>query len=164
VALTWEASAASGQRALVERSDDRESWSVLGDAIEVGRGSFRFEDRTAARGSSYYYRLVSDHEQALSAVAFVTIPDRATFALRAQSANPASDGWTVALDLPGAGEARIELYDLAGRKLETHVVHAETSGRKLIALGSAFRVAPGVYSVVARFGAERARLRLVLFR
>jgi len=164
VTLTWDAGAASGRRAIVERSDDRESWSPLGDATEVGGGKLRFDDRTAARGAGYWYRLVDDHERALSAVAFVTIPAQATFALHAQSVNPASAGWTVALDLPAAGEARLELYDLSGRRLEAHVVHADAAGRKLVALGNGARVAPGVYSVVARFGGQRAQLRLVLFR
>jgi hypothetical protein len=164
VALTWRADAATDQRAIVERSDDGNAWTGLGDATEVGSGTFRFEDRTAVRGAGYYYRLVSEHHQVLAAVAFVTIPVTATFALHAQSANPASAGWTVALDLPGAGEARLELYDLAGRRLETRLVHADAAGRKLLPLGSSLRLSPGVYSVVARFGSARAVLRLVAFR
>jgi len=164
VALTWQAPGASGHRAIVERSDDGTSWTSLGDAAEVGNGVFRFADHDAQRGATYSYRLVSDHYVAWTAVALVTIPAQASFALSLQSANPGSTGWAVAVELPGAGVAQLSLYDVAGRRVESHDVRRETSGRTIVTLGAGTRIEPGVYTVVARFGAASMRKRLVLFR
>src|SRR5262249_23461519 len=162
VALTWQVPGASGQRAIVERSDDAYAWSGLGDAVAVAGGVFRFEDHGAARGATYYYHLVSDRSVPWTSVAPVTVPSQASFALHVQSANPGSGGWTLAVELPRAGVAQVSLYDVAGRRVESYDVRRDSPGRTLLTLGTGVR--PGVYTVVARFGAARTQAGLVLYR
>jgi hypothetical protein len=87
-----------------------------------------------------------------------------SLAVRALAGNPAANGWTLALDLPAAGRAEVELFDLTGRRLESVRVDASAAGTQSVTLGRGSTRRAGVYAARVRFrGAERT-LRLIALR
>lgn len=70
------------------------------------------------------------------------------FALEGPTANPLTGGrLDIAFALPDGAPARLELLDVAGRRLATREVGALGAGRHVARLGEGHAVAPGLYFV-----------------
>lgn len=84
-------------------------------------------------------------------------------ALAGAQPNPSRDGrLRVRLALPAAGEARLEAFDLAGRRVAARDVGALGAGEHLVDLGHGARLAPGVYLLrLAQGGATRTARAVV---
>uniref|UniRef100_A0A832I386 FlgD/Vpr Ig-like domain-containing protein n=1 Tax=Eiseniibacteriota bacterium TaxID=2212470 RepID=A0A832I386_UNCEI len=82
--------------------------------------------------------------------------------------NPARGAARFALTLPVAGEAAVEVFDAAGRRVATLARGALAAGRHDVAWdlkdGAGSPVPPGVYVVSARSGAARAARRVAIVR
>lgn len=108
---------------------------------------------------------------ALAAVGFV--PDltgapvaAAPRALRLAAApNPAAGAMRFALELPEAGEARVEVFDLSGRRVATVLQGRLEAGRVSLEWAGrgddGRRVAPGVYLARVRQGGRSQAVRIV---
>lgn len=70
---------------------------------------------------------------------------------------------TVAFEVPSGGDVRIELYDVAGRRLASDVLVAPGPGRHRHAFTGA-RLEPGVYLVRLEAAGRVAMARLVRLR
>jgi hypothetical protein len=87
------------------------------------------------------------------------------FALYGARPNPAvGSGLTVRFALPGAGDATLELVDVAGRRVVRREVGSLGAGRHEVVLGEAGGVAPGVYLVRLVRGADVRGGRVVVLR
>lgn len=84
-------------------------------------------------------------------------------ALAGAQPNPSRDGrLRVRLALPAAGAARLEAFDLAGRRVAARDVGALGAGTHLVDLGGGARFAPGVYLLrLARGGVTRTSRAVV---
>jgi hypothetical protein len=113
---------------------------------------------------------------ALAAIGFVDDPQTtdapgggspATLALAA-SPNPSAGAVTLSLAMPEAGEAVVEVFDLAGRRLATPWRGGLAAGRHPIGWDGRIEgggpAAPGVYLARARAGGTGATARLVRVR
>ncbi len=118
VKLTWFAPTA-GFSASVERRTADTPWSVVGTVSADGSGLATFADRAVEAGTRYDYRLTYTEGTTprTTADTWVAVPVAARFALAGARPNPARGALMVSLSLPSGSPARLELYDVNGRRV-----------------------------------------------
>ncbi|MGH7729899.1 MAG: hypothetical protein ACRENJ_01445, partial [Candidatus Eiseniibacteriota bacterium] len=128
-------------------------------------GRFRYEDREVRPGERHGYRLAyrSEGQEVTSAEEWVTVP-APTFALAGAQPNPVVDALVVGFSLSEAGPARIEVFDLAGRRVLGHDVSSLGIGSHRVTLTGRGTLAVGVYHLALSQGARRAVARAVVTR
>jgi hypothetical protein len=147
VVLTWHGSGDGATRATIYRRTDAVGWLPLGEASFDASGTLRYEDRSVTPGGRYAYRLGvrESGSETFSDETWVDVPAALELALEGLRPNPAVDRLRVALTLPRAGRATLELLDVTGRTVLEREVGTLGPGRHLVALGEGRKVAPGVY-------------------
>jgi hypothetical protein len=75
---------------------------------------------------------------------------------------PVRDGTMLTVRWPAAGEGRIELYDVTGRRVTT-LFRGDAAGTMRVPL-DARRLEPGLYLARARLGAVSATTRILVVR
>jgi hypothetical protein len=149
--------------ATVER-DVEGIWTRIGRAISEDAGVRSIVDRDVSAGSRYRYRLrlESDDGVTYSEVADVTVP-REALAIAAIEPNPSRGRFGIRLARPVTTNARVDLYDLAGRRVfrQDFAVGIDTDR---------FRVSPsqplatGLYLVRISEGGRQATARIAIVR
>jgi hypothetical protein len=146
VRLEWYAST-SGFSATVYRRTETAGWIALGQISADGAGHLGFEDPAVEAGHRYDYRLGireggSEH---FAAETWVEVPAGVGLALEGLRPNPAAGALVVALSLPSAAPARLELLDVSGRRLLERDLRGLGPGQVLVRLESSAGVQPGLY-------------------
>lgn len=85
-------------------------------------------------------------------------------ALHGARPNPSLSGLSAAFTLPDAAAARLDLTDLAGRRITTRDVGALGPGEHVVNLTEGRRLAPGVYMLRLTRGGESLTARAVVIR
>jgi hypothetical protein len=85
-------------------------------------------------------------------------------ALHGLAPNPPVHDLTVSFTLPDARPARVELVDLAGRRVRDADVGAASPGRHSISLGAVGSLPSGVYWLRLRHGGQSLVRKCVLMR
>jgi len=91
------------------------------------------------------------------------VPGR-QISLRGVRPNPSLSGLKAAFTLPDAATARLELNDLAGRRILAREVGGLGAGEHVVDLAEGRRLAPGVYLVRLTRGSESLTARAVVIR
>jgi hypothetical protein len=78
------------------------------------------------------------------------------------AANPTRSDMAVAFTLADASPARLELFDMAGRRVEAREVGALGAGRHVATFGQGTKLAPGIYLVRLVQGARTLTTRAAL--
>jgi len=166
VRLVWAGAGAGGLAAAVERRTEAEDWRALGAAFPDGPDRLACVDTTVLPGTRYAYRLAytEDGVERRTAEAWVEVPRALELALEGLRPNPSAGRPQVAFTLPAAGRARIELLDVAGRRVLRHDAGVLPAGRHVVDLAAAARLAPGVYLVRLESGGRTAQARSVVIR
>jgi len=135
-----------GWRASVERSENGAPWMPVGQILADGSGRLVFEDPDVTRGADYAYRLGFDQDGRTIYAGLVSlhVPVTTSLALAA-SPNPAQGAFGVWFTLPDARPARLELYDVSGRRLLAREVGAMGAGAHVLRLEETSRLASGLY-------------------
>jgi hypothetical protein len=146
----------------IERTDDATAWSRVATESPDGTGRVRYEDRDVLAGARYGYRLAwAEQGRSVTAgLTFVTVPLAARFALHAAAGS--GSAVELVLESPAAGEARLELFDIAGRRVADARPLVEVAGTIRVTLGR--HLAPGLYLARATQGGSTARTRALLLR
>lgn len=113
--------------------------------VRFEAGHARFDDRDVVAGETYRYRLVLTVDGATRTVGEVTlrVPDGALLTLSGFLPNPAVGALRLGYALPTAERARIEVIDVAGRRVLGRDLDS-TPGEHVVSFdGAALR--PGVY-------------------
>jgi hypothetical protein len=149
VRLAWSAGGIAGSRADVERSTPTSAWTRVATVSQDGSDRFLYEDRNVMSGERYGYRLGVTVDGALrhSGEAWVTVPAAPMLALAGPRPNPAARSLTIAFSLAGAGPARLEVLDIAGRVVRAREVGALGAGPHTLDLTEGNMPSPGVYLV-----------------
>jgi hypothetical protein len=164
VTLTWQAIVRSIEDAVVERAANGTTWTQIGFATVRSRDAYTFEDRDVRPGErlGYRLRLGAAAANAVSPETWVDIPGVPTTSL---SIHPGAEPGTLAahVALAGLRSARLDWYDLSGRRLGAldlghlgggeHVVGVTTSG-----------VTSGLIVIRLTDGPEQATAKAVVFR
>jgi hypothetical protein len=165
VTLVWYAAGGANLAATVERQDPGAAWRALGGVTEDGAGRLRFVDRDVAPGERYGYRLrfLDAGVVQVAGVAWVTVP-APTLALAGARPNPATRELAIAFTLPDASPARLELVDLAGRRIATREVGALGAGEHVVDPSDGHPPAAGVYFVRLVRGGRVLTSRVAIVR
>lgn len=146
VSLIWHGPGAGGLIARVERHHEQDDWRFLGSANPDGADRLSYEDRDVVAGERYAYRLVYMDEgiERRTPETWVDVPRALELALSGFRPNPARGAPAIAFTLPAAGDVRIEVLDVSGRRVwNRRGVFA--AGRHTVALERGVDLAPGVY-------------------
>ncbi len=163
VRIEWYAAALDDPAPVVER--DHGGWRAVGFARGRGTGIYEFEDHDVLPASRYGYRLAytANGERRTAGEIEVDTPGRGVLAIEPVWPNPARGAFRVSFALADAAPARLEVVDLAGRRVETRALSA-TSGAGRVVLGGDRPLPAGVYLVRIVQGGRVATARAVVLR
>jgi hypothetical protein len=158
VRLSW-ALAGGGAVATLERASDPSRWDALATLIADGTGRVSYEDRDVTPGARVGYRLRLS--EGVAGETWVTVP-RAALAIRSIAPRPASDRAQVSLALAEPRPARLELFDLAGRRRWSRDLDGVSLEVRVTVDASALE--PGLYVMRLSQGERAAAARFVVAR
>lgn len=163
VRLRWQVSGAEPVR--VYRRGPTTPWADLGQAVPIGDGVF-FEDRDVKPGERYGYRILVRHDgrDVLTGETWVEIPHELVLALHGARPNPARENLAVSLSLPAEGPVRLELFDLAGRRIGSRQDLILGPGNHIVRPSPFTRLDPGVYVVRLEYAGRRLQARAIVVR
>ena len=160
VRLRWHVSGET--RVGVERSEGgANEWRALTQCDVDGAGYVEYVDRDVTPGASYEYRLAFAGGTRGGETS-VTVP-ALELALEGARPNPGVGALFVAFTLPDASAARLELYDLAGRRLALRDVGARGAGRHVVRLDDG-ALTPGLYWASLTHGSQILKTRMAVVR
>jgi hypothetical protein len=146
VVLEWQGRDGAPFSASIERRVASAPWATLGTVHADANGRLHFEDPTAVPQTHYAYRL---KWQAGAAVGMTPVVEldvpRLGFALIGATPNPSRDGLTVALSLPDGAAARLEAWDVSGRRVVSRDVGSLGPGDHVVTLVRPGVLPPGLY-------------------
>lgn len=167
VTIVWRLTDATGLAATVQRRVRGDAaWAELATLPTDGDGRLSFVDDSVAPGGHYEYRLAWHDEQlgsGQSAWTAVDVPMPWRFTLAEVRPNPTSGPIEVAFQLPRDGEAVLELFDVAGRRVHEQRQRTE-AGDHVVPLAAGSTLRPGLYLLRLRFEGERATRRVIVSR
>ena len=166
VRITWHAESGANVTATVYRRTSNLGWDVLGLVTADGTGQFVLEDRQVSPGVTYGYRLgltTAAGERFFGEVQ-VAVPRAFRLALAGLRPNPAITDGSVEFTLPDGEPARLELMDLAGRRLEALEVDSLGAGDHRLDLARDRALAPGVYLLRLTHAGRSLTSRAVFLR
>jgi carboxypeptidase T len=146
----------------------------LNASLITGRSPYNYVDREAEAGRDYEY-LLEGVDFSGGTTTCGPVVGRASGKAPAKAAalypnrpNPARSETTFAFTLPVAGEAALEVFDAAGRKVRTLYAGAAPAGETEVAWnladGTGRPLAPGVYVYRLRAGGDTLSRKLVIAR
>jgi hypothetical protein len=162
VALRWRSEVALPDPR-VERRGSASGWEPIGNATVEGDGFLRFEDTTARAGERHAYRLrwIESEREFTTPEVWVESPTTPALALEALSPNPSTGDALVSFVLPTSERAKLEVFDLSGRRVESRDLTKLGPGRHMLRLAAG--QAPGLYLVrLTQMGASATRRWCVL--
>ncbi|HEY2954031.1 MAG TPA: FG-GAP-like repeat-containing protein [Candidatus Eisenbacteria bacterium] len=165
IRLTWYSPGNAGAATVYRRTAASE-WESLGEIAADGGGYYRYEDRAVTAGARYGYRLgiMDAGEEVLAGEVWATA-ERHAFGLEAVRPNPArTEDLTVEFILPTAEAARLELFDVAGRRVAAQDVASLGPGRHRVNMAAGARLTPGVYRIRLTQGAGVRIARAAVLR
>jgi hypothetical protein len=96
--------------------------------------------------------------------AWVDVPVALDLVLQGFRSNPARADRGVAFSLPDASPARLELFDVGGRRIAAREVGALGAGNHIVTLADGRTLTPGVYVLRLSAGPRSLTARAVLLR
>ena len=165
VRLTWYSPGAFGVGGTVYRADPGAGFRAVANVFGDGGGRFTHEDDSVAPGRRYGFRIGvrEGNLERLSEETWVEVPVAPGLALATRS-NPARGDLTVAFSLGDATPARLELFDLAGRRIVARDVGPLGAGSHVMTLGNGRALAVGQYVVRLSQGTRSLTARGVILR
>jgi hypothetical protein len=149
VQLTWQTTLAAGTRADVWVSRGDGPWSDVAAITVDGSGRCTYSDPAAQPGTSSRYRLTATVNGAVAAspIVSVTVPVLTPFALHGFGPNPSRGVPRVSFSLAQRGPAKLEVFDLAGRRVWSQSWEELPPGRQELSLEAANRWRPGLFII-----------------
>ena len=163
IKITWFSSNPDLAANVYRRTADGD-WTALGAITADASGYLSFTDRGVTEGTRYGYRLgiMNGGVEAFAGETWATA-EVLEFALDGARPNPAAHGQlTVQFSLPSAEPARIDLFDISGRRVAGREVSSTGPGRHVVDLAQGQRVSAGVYVVRLSQGKQVRTARAVV--
>jgi hypothetical protein len=149
IRLTWHAAEWPQAAIRVYRRDQETNWGRVGELTPDGTGLAVYEDRAVAPGNRYGYRLglESGGRETFAGETWVEVPALPTLRLAGAQPNPAHGALTISFSLPDGSPARLEVFDLAGRRVFASEVGGLGAGAHSLRIGEAGVLRPGLYLI-----------------
>jgi hypothetical protein len=129
----------------VQRREESTDWQTIAHLASDGNGYISYEDRDVVAGTRYGYRLLASGEP--FGEGWLLIPSAQRFSLSGVRPNPSPGRLIIAFTLPDTRPARIEVADVAGRRILARDVGSLGAGPHEVDMGDGRRVAAGVYLI-----------------
>jgi hypothetical protein len=152
--VEWDITDNASPYGAVYRRQGTGPWTSLAIAQADASGQVTFDDGTVTAGGQYDYMVVIPSEKGsqFGGETNVTVPtvtgvrpqERAGLVLDQVLPNPVRAQFAVSFVLPDDGPARLELYDVNGRRVMERAV-GMGAGRHTVTLGAARDFAAGLY-------------------
>jgi hypothetical protein len=165
VEIVWRSPLAQGLQAMLQRREAPADWA---DLVEVGfdaTGTLRARDASVRPGARYAYRLamMDGATPTFTEPVWVDVPPRPAFALTGARPNPSSHGLSVVFSLPDAAPARLDVVDVAGRRVLTREVGDLGPGAHAFDPAPGRPLLPGLYLMrLTRAGQSRTARAVVI--
>ena len=152
--LSWDILGATGPRAAVFRRQPNTPWSSVSTVDGATSGVVQFVDDEVVPGARYAYKLVvaSQRGGTVGGEVWVDVPTvvpvpplAVAFALPPVAPNPVVARFTVSFALPDAAPARLDVFDVHGRRLFGREVGSLGAGSHRIDIRTAGQFPPGLY-------------------
>jgi len=140
-------------------------WAPLGQVSANANGQVVYDDRAVTAGTRYDYRLgvLEPGVETFYGATSVTIPATVVeLALAGPRPNPGGRDLTVEFALPDGAPARLELLDIAGRRVVSREVGGLGAGRHTLSLAQGGALAPGIYLLRLTRGGRSLTARVVV--
>jgi hypothetical protein len=162
--LTWYSAGNGGIAASVERRTADTEWQSLAPISADGTGYLRYHDPAVTKGVRYGYRLAVQDGDGIQRLGETWVTaEKLEFALEGARPNPSPNGQlSVSFVMPSAVSARLDVFDLAGRRVASRDVTSLGPGRHVVNLAGAGRMGSGVYLVRFRQGGQSRMVRAVV--
>ena len=133
--------------AALERAPEQGDWAEVARLTSDASGVVTFSDRAPEDAARVRYRLLAtvNGNSGRSEEVQVDVPLSFALALHGARPTPSRDILRVSFSLPGSAPARLELLDIAGRRIEARDVGSLGPGHHLVEFGRSVRVPSGVY-------------------
>ncbi len=161
VELAWYAPGIAAAR--VQRAEAQSEWTTRATIARDGTNTIAWTDRSVVAGARYGYRLLDDSGRAHGET-WVDVPSRHRLALSGMRPHPAVNGALVMLSLPRRAPARLDVLDIAGRRVVTREVGALGPGTHSVRIAELDRLPAGVYLLRLAQGGETVSARMVRVR
>jgi hypothetical protein len=164
VTLDLRSITAYGLAANLERREEGVDWQQVGPIAFGIDGDASFTDRGVRVGHDYHYRVsvmggaAAWHSEEI----FVSDPGSVRFALLGARPNPAVGSLQLAFALPAAGPARLEVFDIHGRRRWSQDVGAMGPGTHTVRIVPSATWRAGVFYARLRRGSQSQCSRLIL--
>lgn len=147
VRLEWRHWLRSGDEGIVEAREEGSAWHPIGGITAGSSGSAAFADLSVRPGATLEYRLrASTRQQSMvSATTRVQVPALPPLSMAGLREQPAHGDPTVAFTLPSRAEARLEVFDVGGRRVWSRDLGELAPGAHVVALGASGQLRSGVY-------------------
>ncbi len=155
-----------GLSAAVERRAAGEGWATIGWVAPDGSGLLVFEDRDIVPGGVYEYRLAvgsGDHVEYLGETR-VEVPSGARLAFRGARAGSGEGRLLLLFSIATRERVRIEVMDVAGRRLYARDLTGLAPGDHTLALEESLRFPSGIYMVRLAQGGLRVLGKAAIVR
>ena len=165
VQVRW-ALADHGAAVTVYRRDEASDWMPAGGPQNGARGIVTFVDRDVTAGRRYGY-CVGIHTEAGEVRAgevWVTVSSATRTALHGCRPNPVREAPIVAFSLAGTARARLELLDVAGRRVLSRDVSPLGAGEHVLRLDGPQEIPAGVYLVRLTQGSRVLTSKVTVLR
>lgn len=152
----------SGLSITLERRTGEGPWQSIAE-LGGNRGPLVYDDREIVAGSVYDYRLAVEVDGATEyfAQTRIEVPARLELAVRGFRPQPGHDRLWISLSLPEAGRVRLELFDVAGRRVLERDLGVLEAGNQLVRL-AALDLDSGFYVTRVTQGGRSATGRAVI--
>jgi hypothetical protein len=164
--LVWNVGRGTAVEIRAERREDAGEWTALGPCSADADGLVHVDDPSIQAGHHYDYRLWFSNgvTSATSTAASLAPAPRPAASAALAVPNPAVGALSIAATLPsGTSEARLEVFDLGGRRVLGRALSGVPGTVQAVSFGAPLR--PGVYVVsLSAGGRQLASRRLVMLR
>jgi hypothetical protein len=166
VLLAWYSGERGVATATVHRRTSTSDWSAIATIADNGAGRLAYEDTQVSAGTRYGYRLgvVSHGIESFLGETWVEVPPALGFALTGPRPNPSVGEVSAVFSLPDATPARLELMDIAGRRIATREVGALGPGNHVVPLAPGHPLPGGIYLLRLTRGGRSLSARVIVLR
>ncbi|MGH3054870.1 MAG: T9SS type A sorting domain-containing protein, partial [Gaiellaceae bacterium] len=163
--LTWAVPTAEGESYQAYRADAAGEWSLLSNITPDDSSHAVLEDRAAPGGAEVQYRLAIQAQGVIRFLTPVTVKvpgDPTRLELTRARPAPGHDGIEIAFALPRGPSARVDIFDVMGRRVGEAALDRFPPGTHEMRVPMSPRPASGVYFVRLTQGAK-SNMRKVVF-
>lgn len=153
----------AGEAIAVERSRGGEPWERR-TTFAPGAGAVEHVEASPEPGTRVGFRLRGLASDRVLDEAWIEIPGAGDLTLAGFHPHPAGPAAALAFHLPGRGRARVELLDVAGRRVARRDLGTLEAGGHAVRIEELRRVPPGIYVVRLEWAGRRVTRRAVLTR